>query len=204
MVISNENKQYDIIYLYADGHTITIIKALFMIAPTQQIVCSIVSRQLIADLSSTSRQPVADQSQPISNQLAINRPPVADRSSTGRRLLGIVVADQSPINLQPKKCSFDLAPVALVAAVFSRKAVADRLQYMCDRGLSEPGFCIFCGTAFDTFGGIIVKGPQMLLKFFTLIFKHSGQISAFLIYCLTHRHTDESICNEKLKNEIPI
>ena len=107
-----------------------------MITPTQQIVCSIVSHQLIADLSSTSRQPVADQSQPISNQLTINRPPVADRSSTGRRLLGIVVADQSPIDLQPKKCSFDRALVALVAAVFSCKAVADRLQYMCDRGLS--------------------------------------------------------------------
>ena len=51
-----------------------------MITHTQQIVCSIVSRQLIADLSPTSRQRVADQSQPISNQLAINHPPVADRS----------------------------------------------------------------------------------------------------------------------------
>ena len=30
-----------------------------MIALTQQIVCSIVSRQLIADLSPTSRQPIA-------------------------------------------------------------------------------------------------------------------------------------------------
>ena len=68
-----------------------------MITPTQQIVCSIVSRQLIADLSPTSRQPVDDQSQPISNQLAINRSPVVDRSPTGRRFLGIVVADQSPI-----------------------------------------------------------------------------------------------------------
>ena len=107
-----------------------------MITHTQQIVCLIVSRQLIAGLSSTSRQPVADQSQPISNQLAINRPPVADRSSTGRRLLGIVDADQSPIDLQPKKCSFDRTVVALVAAVLSHKAVADRLQYMCDRGLT--------------------------------------------------------------------
>ena len=77
-----------------------------MITPTQQIVCSIVSRQLIADLSTTSRQPVADQSQPISNQLAINRPPIADRSSNGRLRLGIVVADQSPIDLQPKKMQF--------------------------------------------------------------------------------------------------
>ena len=108
-----------------------------MIKPTQQIVWSIVRRQLIVDLSSTSHQPVADQSQPISNQLAINRPPVANRSSTGRRLLGIVVADQSPIVLQPKKCSFDRTLVALVAAVFSRKAVADILQYMCDQGFRK-------------------------------------------------------------------
>ena len=108
-----------------------------MIAPTQQIVWSIVSRLPITDLSPTSRQPVADQSQPISNQLAINRPPVANRSSTGRRLLGIVVADQSPIDLQPKKCSFDRTVVALVAVVFNRKAVAYRLQYMCDRGFNS-------------------------------------------------------------------
>ena len=89
-----------------------------MITPTQQIVCSIVSRQLIADLSPTSRQPVADQSQPISNQLAINRPPVADQSPTGRRFLEIVVADQSPIDLQRKNAIFDRTVVALVAAVF--------------------------------------------------------------------------------------
>ena len=99
-----------------------------MIAPTQQIVWSIVSRQPIADLSPTSRQPVADQSQPISNQLAINRPPVADRSQTGRRCLGIVVADQSPMDLQPKNSVFDRTVVALVAAVFqsqgSRRQVA--------------------------------------------------------------------------------
>ena len=89
-----------------------------MITPTQQIVWSIVCRQPIADLSPTSRQPVADQSQPSFNQLAINRPPVADRSLTGRRFLGIVVANQSPIDLQPKKWSFDRTVVALVAAVF--------------------------------------------------------------------------------------
>ena len=136
MVISNEDKQYDIIDIYADGHTITIYQS-FIHDYSYTANCSTVSRQLIADLLSTSRQPVADQSQPISNQLAINRPPVADRSSTGRRLLGIVVADQSPIDLQPKKCSFDRTVVALVAADFSRKAVADRLQYMCDRGLTD-------------------------------------------------------------------
>ena len=124
--------------IYADGHTITIIKALFMITPTMQIVWSIVSRQPIADLSPTSRQPVADQSQPISNQLLINRPPVADRSPTGRRCLGIVVADQSPIDLQPKKMQFLIAQwLHWLQLFFSRKAVADRLQYMCDRGLTE-------------------------------------------------------------------
>ena len=104
---------------------------------TQLIVCSIVSRQLIVDLSPTSRQPVADQSHPISNQLAMKRPSVGDRSPTGRRFLGIVVADQSPIDLQPKNAVFDRTVVALVAAVFSRKEVADRLQYMCDRGLNQ-------------------------------------------------------------------
>ena len=108
-----------------------------MITPTHQIVWSIGSRQPIADLSPTSRQPVADQSQPISNQLAINRPPVADRSPTDRRFLGIVVADQSPIDLQPKNCSFDRTVLALVATDFSRKAVADSLQYMCDRGFNS-------------------------------------------------------------------
>ena len=89
-----------------------------MITPIQQIVWSIVSRQPIADLLLTSRQPVADHSQPISYQLAINRPPVTDRSPTGRWFLGIAVADQSPIDLQPKKCNFDRTAVALVAAVF--------------------------------------------------------------------------------------
>ena len=112
---------------YADGHTITIYQS-FMITPTQQIVCLIVSRQLIADLSPTSRQPVADQSQPISNQLVINRPPVADRLPAGRRFSGMVVADQSPIDLQPKNAVFDRTVVALVAAVFqsqgSRRQVA--------------------------------------------------------------------------------
>ena len=88
-----------------------------MITPTQQIVCSIISRQLIADLSPTSRQPAADQSQPISNHLAINPPPVAGRSPTGRRFLGIVVANQSPIDLQPKNAVFDRTVVSLVAAV---------------------------------------------------------------------------------------
>ena len=66
-----------------------------MITPTQQIVCSIVSRQLIADLSPTSRQPVADQSQPISNQLAINCPPVADWSPIFRDSCRRSVADWS-------------------------------------------------------------------------------------------------------------
>ena len=55
-----------------------------MITPTQQIVWSIVSRQPIADLSLTSRQPVANQSQPIYNQLAINQL-VADFRDSCRR-----------------------------------------------------------------------------------------------------------------------
>ena len=98
-----------------------------MITPTQQIVWSVVSHQPIADLSPTIRQPVADQSQPISNQLAINRPPVADWSPIVR-----VVADQSPIDLQLKNAVLIAHCLQLF---FSRKAVADRLQYMCDQGL---------------------------------------------------------------------
>ena len=66
-----------------------------MITPTQQIAWSIVSRQPIADLSPTSRQPVADQSQPISNQLAINRSPVADWSPMLRDSCRRPVADWS-------------------------------------------------------------------------------------------------------------
>ena len=78
-----------------------------MITPTQQIVCSIVSRQLIADQSPTSCRPVATHFQSDGN-----------RSPTSRRFLGIVVADQSPIDLQPKNAVFDRTVVALVAAVF--------------------------------------------------------------------------------------
>ena len=85
-----------------------LVKALFMITPTQQIVCLIVSRQLIADQSPTSCRPVATHFQSVGNQ-----------SPTSRRFLGIVVVDQSPIDLQPKKCSFDHTVVAFVAAVFS-------------------------------------------------------------------------------------
>ena len=108
-----------------------------MITPTHRIVWSIVSLQPIADLSPTSRQPVANQLPTNRNPFPISWQSIVDRSSTGRRLLGIVVADQSPIDLQPKNCSFDRTAVALVAAVFSRKAVADRLQNMCDRGLRK-------------------------------------------------------------------
>ena len=49
---------------------------------------------------------------------------------------GIVVADQSPIDLQPKNAVFDRTELHWLQLFFSRKAVADRLQYMCDRGFS--------------------------------------------------------------------
>ena len=104
-----------------------------MITPTQQIVWSIVSRQPIADLSPTSRQPVADQSQPISNQLAINRPPVADLSPTGRRFLDRC---RRPVADCNRKMQFLIAQWLHWLQLFlSRKAVSERLQYMCDRGL---------------------------------------------------------------------
>ena len=84
MVISNENKQYDIIDIYADGHIKQFIKALFMITHTQQIVCLIVSRQLIADLSSTSCRPIATHFQSVGNQSPTSRRPVLDWSPTFR------------------------------------------------------------------------------------------------------------------------
>ena len=113
-----------------------------MITPTLQNVCSIVSRQITADLSPTSRQRVADQSHPISNQLAINRPPVADRSPTGRWFLGIVVADQSPIDLQPKNAVFDRTVLALVAAVFLVTRQSPTGCSTCVTG--ALGACDFC------------------------------------------------------------
>ena len=127
------------------------IKALFVITPTQQIVCSIVSRQLIAHLSPTNRQRVADQLQTISNQLAINRPPVADRLPTGRRYLGIVVADQSPIDLQPKNAVFDRTVVALFAAGFwsqgSRRQVAVHVW----PGLVEEFIVLCCAQSYISY-----------------------------------------------------
>ena len=61
-----------------------------------------------------------------------SRPPIANRSLTGRRL----IADWLPIDLQLKSGGFDRTVVALVAADFGRKAVAHRLQFMCDRSLT--------------------------------------------------------------------
>ena len=75
MVKSNENKQYDIIDMLM-AILKQFIKALFMIAPTQQIVWSIVSRQLIADQLATNRNPF-----PISWQS------IANQSPTGPRLV---------------------------------------------------------------------------------------------------------------------
>ena len=78
-----------------------LIKALFM------IVCSIVSRQPVANHLPTYFQSVG-------NQSPTSRRPMADWSP----ILGIVAADQSPIDLQPKNAVFDRTVVALVAAVF--------------------------------------------------------------------------------------
>ena len=103
------------------------------------------SRQPVANPSGTSRQPVADQSQHISNQSAINRQQVANQSPTDRRFLWTVLAHQSqpgpqlvvddwlPIDLQLKRWRFWSHGGSLVAADFGHKAVADRLQFICDR-----------------------------------------------------------------------
>ena len=69
-----------------------------MITPTQQIVCSIVSRQLVADQSPTSCRPVATHFQSVGNQSPTSRRPVADFWDSCRR----PVADWSAT----EKCSF--------------------------------------------------------------------------------------------------
>ena len=71
------------------------IKALFMITPTQQIVCSIVSRQLIADQSPTSCRPIATYFQSVGNQLPISHRPIADWSLIFRDSCRRPVADWS-------------------------------------------------------------------------------------------------------------
>ena len=136
MVISNENKQYDIIDIYADGYTITIHQSCIH-DYTYTANClfdsqSPTDRRPVVDQSPTSCRTIATHFQSVGNQSPTSRRPVFDRSPTFRDSF----ADQSLIDLQPKKCSFDYTVVALVAAVFSRKAVADRLQYICDRGFT--------------------------------------------------------------------
>ena len=99
-----------------------------MNTPTEQIACSIVSRQLIADLSPTCRRPVANELPTSRNPFPISWQSIAHQSPTSRLLLGIIVADQSPIDLQPKNAIFHRTVVALFAVVFqsqgSRRQVA--------------------------------------------------------------------------------
>ena len=71
------------------------IKALFMITPTQQIVCSIVSRQLITDQSPTSCRPIATYFQSVGNQLPTSCRPIADWSPIFRDSCRRPVADWS-------------------------------------------------------------------------------------------------------------
>ena len=111
-----------------------------MITHTQQIVWSIVSCQPSADLSPTSRQSIADQSQPISNQLAINCQPVADWSPIFRDSF----ASQSPIDLQPKNEGLITKWLHWLQLFFSCKAVTDRLQYMCDWGFTVQQWKLEC------------------------------------------------------------
>ena len=95
--------------------------------------------QPVADQTPTSLQPPCNLPATTRN---FSRKEVADRlQAMCDRGLRIIVANQSPYDLQPNKCSFDRTVVALVAAIFSRKAVADRLQYLCDRGLVSEIYC---------------------------------------------------------------
>ena len=95
-----------------------------MITPTQQYS--------VANPSPTFRRPVAKQLPTNRNPFPISWQSIAHQSPTGRRFLEIDVADQTPIDLQPKLIVQWLHWLQLL---FSRKAVADRLQYMGDRGL---------------------------------------------------------------------
>ena len=105
---------------YADGHTITVYQSFIH-------DCIFTANCLIDSQSPTHRrpvaQPVSDQSQPLSNQLAINRPPVADWSPIFRDSSRRPVADWSTT----EKMQFWLQ---LGCSCFCHKAVANRLQYM--------------------------------------------------------------------------
>ena len=104
---------------------------------------------------------------PPSYRLAINRPPVADRLTTGRRFLGIVVADQSPIDLQLKNAVLIAQWLRWLQMFFSRKAVADRLQYMCDRGFTEVA----------KKGGVASHSSRILIHICILMRLASSQIA---------------------------
>ena len=87
--------------------------------------------------SHTDRQPIANQPptthNPISNQSAINRF-LAHQSPTGAQL----VDDWSPIDCR-LNCDWKFAVLIArrllwLQLFFGRKAVADRLQRMCDQG----------------------------------------------------------------------
>ena len=66
-----------------------------MITHTQQIVCSIVSRQLIADQSPTSCRPIATYFQSVGNQSPTSRRPTSDWSPIFRDSCRRPVADWS-------------------------------------------------------------------------------------------------------------
>ena len=117
---------------YADGHTITIYQS-FIHDYTYTANC------LFDSQSPTHRRPVADQSPTSCRSIATHLRSIAHQSPTGRLFLGIVVADQSPIDLQPKGAVFDrTAWLHWLQLLFSRNVVADRLRYMCDRGFTQP------------------------------------------------------------------
>ena len=102
------------------GYTITIYQS-FIDDYTYTANC-------LFDSQSPTRRPVADQSPTSCRPVATHFQSVGNQSPTSRRFLGTVVADQSPIDLQPKNAVFDRTVVALVAAVFqsqgSRRQVA--------------------------------------------------------------------------------
>ena len=95
-----------------------------MITPTKQIVCSIVSRQLIAAQSPNSCRPIATYFQSVGYQSPTSRRPITDWSPIFRHSCRRPVADWSAT----EKRIFDRTMVALVAAVFqshgSRRQVA--------------------------------------------------------------------------------
>ena len=167
------------------------IKALFMITTTQKIVWSIVGRQPIADLSPTSRKtscvPIANHLQTVGNQSPISR-----------RFLGVVVADQSPIDLQPKKSTFDRTVVALAAAVIYLQGSRRQIAVHVRPGLKVSSICVITLVAEGT---TILGGDN---KTNHLCFMLAILLKSSISFGKTYRQYRQPVYSHRIKTSITI